>query len=450
MRRLGWNKDWISKEDGNVGIIFAAMLIPTIMLIGGAVDYGDAINKRTLLQAAADAATLAGAKLDDDDPAAIIATAEGIFAAKLEGTALEGITPDVDFADSQLTLTVSTEVPTAFMRMASIDSLEVFARSVAQKGNDDAEAESGTWGNICLLALDPDTSVGIDVQGSKTAELGTCWAYSNSDSDFSVDSTGNSYTFNSGGVCAAALLDAEAIDHNNFNPSVREGCDQIDDPFANVGAYPSAASWDPTFTLPTVSNTTCTANGLSLKKGTYTLNPGQYCGGLEAKAQAKVTFNPGVYIVTDGAFKAWSGAQLTGTNVLFYLYDRSSAANTSSPIFEIQGGATVSLTGRHAGSSYEGYLLIQNALAATGSTSTIQGGGTFNMEGVLYLPTQKLEMGGNGSMNGSSHYFMAVAKSFYIYGSGTLTVKDHDGSSPLPDITPEMPDLDSQAARLVE
>ncbi len=443
MRRLGLNS-WTKNEDGNVGMIFAAMLIPTVMLIGGAVDYGDAINKKTLLQNAADAATLAAAKLDDDDANAIITMAKGVFAAKLEGTSFEGLSPDVTFENSQVVLTADVDVPTAFMKMANIDNLAIDVRSAAQKGNETTEEVSSAWGNICLLALDPSANIGIDVQGSKVAQLGTCWAYSNSDSEYSVDSTGGSYTFNAGGVCSGGLLNAAAVDHNNFNPSVRQGCDQVDDPFADTSAYPSAASWDPTFTIPSYDpDHVCIRDGLRLRRGTYTLSAGTYCNGLEIQANANVTLNAGVYIVDKAPLSIKSGATVTGNNVVFFI-------TGSGGRVDVSGGANLSLVGRHDGQSYEGFVIIQLATSNPGAESQINGGGTVNVEGVVYMPTQSLTLGGNGSLNGTSKYFIAVVKKLYIYGSGTLKVVDHQSASLLPDITPPMPDLDAQTTRLVE
>lgn len=445
MRRLGW-KSWTKNDDGNVGMIFAAMLIPTVMLIGGSVDYGDAINKKSLLQNAADAATLAAAKLDDAEANDIITMAKEVFAAKLEGTSLEGLTPTVAFSNNQVILTVGADVPTAFMKIANIDNLQIDVRSAAQKGQEGSEEVSAAWGNICLLALDRSASVGIDVQGSKVAQLGTCWAYSNSDSAYSVDSTGNSYTFNSGGVCAAALLADDAVPSNqdHFNPSIREGCEQVDDPFADTSAYPSAASWNPTFDIPSYDpDHQCIRDGLRLRRGTYTLNAGTYCNGLEIQANAVVTLNSGVYIVDKAPLTIKSGANVTGNNVVFFL-------TGSGGKLDVQGGANLSLVGRHAGQSYEGFVIIQLATANQGAESQMIGGGTLNVEGVVYLPTQQLTMGGNGNMNGTSRYFIAVAKKLYIYGSGTLKIVDHQSTSPLPNITPPMPDLESQTTRLVE
>jgi hypothetical protein len=332
------------------------------------------------------------------------------------------------------------------MPVAHINSLEIRVRSVAQRGNADGEGDDAQGGKVCMLALDPDATYGLTVQGSKTIDLGNCWAYVNSDSTTSVHEVGNSYTFESGGVCTVGLDD---VTHDNFDPAPREACgDPMDDPFATTGAYPSASAWVPKTAMPSVPSS-CTNSSLNLKKGTYTLNPGRYCGGIELQAQAKVTFNPGVYIIDDGTLQSASGSQLTGSNVVFYLYD-SNTSNMSYPTLDIGSGSTVNIVGRHDGSSYEGFLVMQNANHGEGQTSLIQGGGTFNMEGILYLPTQRLEIGGNGDMNGASHYFMSIAKEYELRGSGHLHIKDHDGSSPLPNITPDLPDLEAQTARLVE
>ena len=45
---------------GNIAIIFALSLIPCVFLAGMAMDFAAATQKRTLLNAAADAAALAG------------------------------------------------------------------------------------------------------------------------------------------------------------------------------------------------------------------------------------------------------------------------------------------------------------------------------------------------------------------------------------------------------
>lgn len=448
MRRSGIQKTWLNNESGNVGMIFAASIIPVVMLIGSAVDFGDASKKRATLQLAIDAAALAAARTVDDDVTAAIDEAAKVFEAKVEGTDLEGVVPTITADGGTITLTAHVASKTAFMKIVNIDEFNLNVRAVAERGQEESSGDSTADGKVCLLALDPNATHGLEMQGSKTADLGTCWAYVNSESAESVDDTGNSYSFVSSGVCTAGL---SSLDHaDNFSIKPREGCSAMADPFANTGAYPSAASWSPKLTMPQITDKDCKAGTLNLKRGTFVLDPGQYCGGIRMQAQAKVTFNPGIYKIADGALYASSGSQLTGTDVLFYFGDVPNSTYTGNQNIDIQGGATVSLTGRHSGSTYEGFLVIQNALAGQGQTSIIQGGGTFNMEGVLYMPTQKLEMGGNGDMNGSSKYFMAVAKEFEMRGSGHLYIKQHQSSSLLPDITPDLPEIDAKTARLTE
>lgn len=447
MRRPGMKQNWLNNESGNVGLIFAASIIPVVLLIGSAVDFGDASKKKATLQLAIDAAALAAAKTVDDDVSAAITEAQKVFEAKVEGTDLEGVVPTVTANNGKITLTAHAASPTAFMKIVNIDEFDLNVRAVAERGQEESEGDSTADGKVCLLALDPNAAKGLEMQGSKTADLGTCWSYVNSNSAESVDDTGGSYDFISSGVCTAGL---SSVEHDNFSTTPREGCPTMTDPFADTGAYPSAAAWDPKLVMPVITDKDCKTGSLNLKKGTYTLDPGQYCGGMRIQAQAKVTFNPGIYKIADGSLSAWSGSQLTGTNVLFYFGDVPNSTYTGDQKLEIQGGATVNLTGRHSGSSYEGFLVIQNALAGEGQTSTIQGGGTFNMEGVLYMPTQKLEIGGNGEMNGSSKFFMAVAKEFELRGSGHLHVKQRQSGSLLPDITPDLPDLDAKTARLTE
>ena len=68
----------------------------------------------------------------------------------------------------------------------------------------------------------------------------------------------------------------------------------------------------------------------------------------------------------------------------------------------------------------------------------------------ILLMTPKAVIGGNGAMNGSSKFFMAVTKEFELRGSGHLHIKKRESGSLLPDITPDLPEMDAKTARLVE
>jgi hypothetical protein len=217
-----------------------------------------------------------------------------------------------------------------------------------------------------------------------------------------------------------------------YTPAAVGAASVVDDPFATVGAYVTpTSSYAPTFTPPVIPNV-CKASSLDLKKGTFDLEPGRYCGGINLQAQAIVTFAPGVYIVDNGVFNVQSGASITGSNVLFYF---SGAAAKMTVI----GGGSVNLKGRTTGNSYPGFLFIAHPDAARGQTSNIQGGGTFKMEGMLYMPTQNILVTGNGTANTTSNFFAMVAKSFEFKGNGIFNYKPHTAASGMPDIMPVKP-----------
>ncbi len=434
-----WLRALRSDERGNIGIIFGAMIVPVIMLMGSSIDFGKAMQAKSELQGAADAAALAAAILVDAQTEVRVAEANTVFAAKLAGSNLRGTSPTVTISDNKITVEASARVDTAFLGIINMKQLELDAFARAQSGYAAADPDDDDdLGKVCLLALDPDSTDGIHIQGNNAVSHPSCWGYTNSNTATAINAVGSQATAVGEGYCAVGDYDAE---HDNFSPDPSTGCSTAADPFATVGAY-EAGAYTPTFTAPVIP-AICKANNLNLKKGTYTLEPGRYCGGISLQAQAKVTLLPGIYIIDNGLLNVQSGSWLQGSNVMLYF----SGANARMTII---GGGTIDLKGRNAGSTYGGYLAIAHPDAWRDGESNIQGGGTFNMEGVLYMPTQRIEVSGNGNVNGSTKYFGMIAKDFYFRGNGTFTLKGHDGTSALTDLLPDMPRQQRQNARLVK
>ena len=405
-------------EDGSVGIIFALSLVPAVMIVGGAIDFSQANKVRDKLQNAADAAVLSAASMPSSAVVSErINAATSSFTANTTG--ITGATLTVVVNGSTVTLNTSMDVTTNFLRLARIENLTVKAAASAS-GNSPSNP-------ICMLALDPESTDGIHIQGANVVKYPGCWAQTNSSKPTAINAMGSNATATGDGHCAVGGYDAP---HNNFSPAPQTGCAVVGDPFATVSAYTlPSSSYRSTFTAPALA-TTCKASNLSLKKGTYTLDPGRYCGGIDIKAQATVIFNPGVYVVDNGVFSVQSGASVSGSNLLFYY----SGANAHMTII---GGGTVNFKGRSTGSTYAGFLMIAHPDAWRGLESNIQGGGTFNLEGMVYMPTQRISVSGNGDVNGSSKNFGIVAKDFYFQGNGAFNFKVRDASSTLPDLMPK-------------
>ena len=404
-------------ERGQAAIIFVLAVTPLALLIGSAVDISRATAAKEQIQRAADASVLAALSMPADATAAERkARAESTFASNFNAGAA---TPDVTATDTSVSLKATYSMRTSFLQVAQIETLAIYGESTGS-------ATRTANDRVCLLALDPNAVNGFKSQGTPQVDYTGCWAHTNSTTATAVDGGGSAVvtgdgTSAVGGVTAAA----NAV----YTPAPSDGAAAVADPFAIVGAYAGSAGYQPKFTPPTVPST-CKASNLNLKKGTFTLQPGRYCGGINLQAQANVTFEPGVYIVDNGIFNTQSGSSVRGSNVLFYFR----GANARMTII---GGGTVDLKGRQFGSSYEGFLMIAHPDAWRNGTSNIQGGGSFHMEGMVYMPTQNMLITGNGDSNASSQFFAIVAKSFEFRGNGIFRYKPHDSGSNMPDIMPK-------------
>ena len=412
-------KTFLSDRSGNATMVFGLTLIPALVVMGGALDLGRARFEQSRLQGAADAAVIAAIALPKDaTDAQRISTATSVFSANYTKS-----TPTVTVSGETVSLSATNNVPTTLLSLAHINSITV--TGTAQSAATYKSAE--TSAKACLLALDPASTDGIHIQGTNAVNYDGCWGYTNSAAATAINSSGNG-TATGAGHCAVGSY---SVVTGSFTPTPKSACEPMPDPFASIGAYDSRG-YLAKFAPPAIPDT-CMATNLSLKKGSYILSPGRYCGGIDMKAQANVTLLPGVYIIDNGLLNVQSGSSIAGANVLLYF----SGANAR---YTIIGGGTINLKGRATGQSYAGFLFIAHPNAWRGLASNIQGGGSLNMEGVIYTPTQRLEVSGNGDVNGSTKYFGVVAKDFYFRGNGTFNFKKYGSNATVPDIMPKVPD----------
>lgn len=161
---------WIRDQESGAVLILMAFLITVFMgMAAFAVDYGWLFWNGIKIQHGADAAALAGVVYEPDDrPTAYL---EAANAASENGyTAGNSVVNPVDFVEdplavansNQLRVTISSDVPTFFMRVFSIDTVTVTRSAVAEYvlplplgspeprfGNDPSSGyDPGFWGNI--------------------------------------------------------------------------------------------------------------------------------------------------------------------------------------------------------------------------------------------------------------------------------------------------------------
>lgn len=141
-------------RSGNVAIIFSLAVVPMMLAAGVGVDMVRANNVRTILQAAADAAALAGASSGQSDPAAVKAVAEQYLAANGVGKVLDEIKVvkiNDNPGNGKFRVKVGGKLKTSFMAVAGLSTIDIEAIS---------EVKRGTSGPLELvLALDTTYSM---------------------------------------------------------------------------------------------------------------------------------------------------------------------------------------------------------------------------------------------------------------------------------------------------
>lgn len=114
------------EPSGNVAIMFSLALVPIVGVVGAAVDYGNAVNIRSKLQVAADAAAISGDLVTPWSEAQCTSVARGRL---LSGMAANAITPSgepsIECSASGTQVSVRSEISTYILGAVSTDLIDV-------------------------------------------------------------------------------------------------------------------------------------------------------------------------------------------------------------------------------------------------------------------------------------------------------------------------------------
>jgi len=199
-----WRTFWPA-EDGNIATLFALALIPIMTGVGAAIDYSRANAVKSSIQAALDAALLAGAK---EGGASWTNTASNVFNGGLAAKNLPSPTSSfVSTETSSYSGSATVSVPTSTLGIIRIYSLLVTASATALA----AEAD-----NSCILTLDhgqPTSHVSLTLNGAPVVNLSGCSIRSNT----SLDCNGHdgnltmSYAAGIAGACGKPKSNAVVV-----------------------------------------------------------------------------------------------------------------------------------------------------------------------------------------------------------------------------------------------
>ena len=394
---------------GGVAIIFGLSLIPLVGFVGISVDYARSFGVRNEMQGALDAAALATASATNLTQDERVELGEKTFEASWTTKSYATMpTPtiliDYDTSTGEDTVTASagSSVDTAMVGVLDIDQIDVGATSVAR---------TVKAAPICVLALNKTAANAVDIQGGATLNSIGCAVHANSNHDEALNASGYS------SALAEQFCAIGGYKGSNFTPKPKS-CGYVEDPYKDLIA-------------PDTSG--CDYNNTQIKKqgGPVTLSPGVYCGGIDVQTQGIATFNPGMYVIKDGALSFSSGSTATGNGVTFYF----TGTNTRLTVIST---ATVNLTAP-TGGLYEGFIFIQDPLSnpgqLTGKQNEIQGGGSITIIGTIYFPTQPVTISGNGAFGINSPLMPIIADTITVTGNGVKTIQvDQDEANMLQDL----------------
>lgn len=392
---------------GSVGIVMALLLVPLLGIIGAAIDFSQAISAKVELQQIADATAVSGARLPATSNDNRQIAMEKMYEANISHTPYAGTRRVITANNAQVSVDITYSSPTNLLKLVGVNSLPINVGTTAR-----SQVQNG--GVICLLALNPDAAEGLHLQGINKMSQRDCWAWVNSTSAEAINAVGAS-TGTAQGFCVAGGV----IGGEHFAPPPYQGCDPYEDPFAaQFAAYRPFES-------------ECTERNLQVKNGYHVLSPGTYCGGISLKPQAEVQLEPGIYIIKDGSLDVQAQSMLKGEGVTFYF----TGSNTG---IDVKGGGGMELRAAADG-PMAGFLFVQDRTSNPGSQINIQGGGRVKMEGVLYTPTWRVSIGGNGEVNQEAQFWTMIADSFHMEGNGRLFINSDAAAVGLPDIMPKIP-----------
>ena len=437
-------RSFIAEQNGQTLIVAAASIVVLIACLGMAVDVGHLRYEKRHLQQAADAAALAaGLELNlcgtthncsTMQNAAQTAAVEngytpaantincaassntGIVLTVNNPSCATGATDSNNGNSNYVEVVMSENVTTYF---ASILGFNTFPVSV--------RAEAGRAAAPCIYALDrTPLAVGITVAGLASV---------NADCPIVDEADAPLTAFN----CVLGSVAATKITvGSSFGILSPLACSVTPAP-QTYTPLPTPA--DPLAYLPkpTVPGS-CTGSptlGLTTLQilGTVTLNPGRYCGGITIGPLANVTFNPGVYVLTNtnllgipltGGLTITAGATVNGNGVVFYNDNTASLPNVTGGItfagnLPLGGLGNISLIAPNSTNTvpstvnYQGILFYQDSNDTAPAIIAASTAMNTKLEGAFYFPSALVTY----AVAGNARFNILVAKDI-VFGPVTF------------------------------
>jgi Flp pilus assembly protein TadG len=407
-------------ESGQAAILAVLGLTCILGFVGLATDVGVLLHAKRNLQIAADAAALAGANEINIDSTKIVAAGKaasaqnGFTDGDANGTTVNIYPPPVDGPNinkaGYVEAVVRQPQPTFFMKVLSFTSMPVSARAVAFNGANN--------GSGCLHALNKNATDTIALAGSFTLDAPGCQVIDNSSAACALDFTGAAGRLTAGSVSVAGTSCGHTGDSS---PAPQKG-PQVSDPLASTYTPIPPASW-PTCGAAPSGNTWGASGG-------KTYNPSGISGGGTTlfcyssgadKVNNSVTMDAGTYIFTGSLGLQGHGSLDGSAGVTIYLAAPGGNMNMGG-----SGNSNLKLiapsTGPFANVAIYQEPADTNDVSLTGTPVSL-------LQGIVYLPSAELDLGGNSNQTLTSDL---IVNKLSVSGNAFLQLTDLSATTNTP------------------
>lgn len=416
---IGFIRKLLKDRRGNVLAIACATMPLVIGAAGLATDTIEWTLWKRQLQRAADSAAFAGVYDRSAATGATTNTPTAVcrdLAVNLHTwMSLIGTTPCTGSVGSYTTLaypsdttytTNQVQVTLKVQQALPFSSLFMSAAPVVT-----ASATAGTvsaGGTACILALD-SSGTAFSNSGNTTISAPTCILFSNSSSSNSASAGGSS------SVTAKAIAAVGGIaSSNNWNvQQYLPYSPALTDPLASITPDPTqmhctgaAADKNTNWAAMKTAGTNCFSS-LSTKPSDTINVPNDF----------------GPIYINGGSVDFKGTFNCTGCTIV--LTNSSTASNATIGTFGSNSQASNNITAPTSG-TYKGIAVYQDR-RATGGTDKINGGSGSVLQGVVYFPSDTLQI--NGSGTAVSLCAMWIAKDVVFTGNSSIAISSPDDSA---------------------
>lgn len=378
-------------ERGNFAVLTGIAAVPLLAAVAGAVDYTMAQNKAEQLQNSLDASALAIATAYD-----LGMTDEELtqLGQHYYGSDMVGVSNDAqsfeyfDELSSDLVALASSEGDEVFITARSAITHEgiLGAFDWPVRGRSVVKIKRGAA--ACVLALDPQASSAVKIQGSTDVSLTGCVIAANSNSSTAVYRGGS------------ALLSAACISTVGGTSGLSSSNVDLDCSAPLEDQYPS---FDPLKGVVPPSYSTCqNVPGGKTKK----LSPGKFCN---KSLSGDITLEPGSYVLDGGRINLGGNGSLKGAGVTIFLLNNAE--------FSVNGNEVVQLTPPSSG-AYAGIAIFQEKSNTT--TVSINGTSGSYVSGFVYAPGAHIFYAGNTAATALSECLRVVGNTVEMTGNSDI------------------------------